>query len=106
MSEPGWQKTLPFPPVVTRRCTPGIAQRSSGTVIAELLGSSQYGCGPRSYCCFTQMTILIESGTSVPLGLEALAEQMPTSYFKQSVGVSRTAAMYPGHSTRQRCAHA
>jgi type II secretory pathway component PulF len=34
---------------------------------------------------YTQMTILIESGTSVPSGLDALAKQMPMSYFKQVV---------------------
>lgn len=35
---------------------------------------------------YTQMTILIESGTSVPLGLEALEKQTPKSLLKQVIG--------------------
>jgi type II secretory pathway component PulF len=42
------------------------------------------------------MTILIESGTSVPLGLDALAKQMPTSYFKQVV-IHLTQLVREGH---------
>jgi type IV pilus assembly protein PilC len=35
---------------------------------------------------YTQITILIESGTSVPLGLEALEKQMPGGLLKQIIG--------------------
>jgi type II secretory pathway component PulF len=35
---------------------------------------------------YTQITILIESGTSVPLGLEALEKQMPNGVLKQIIG--------------------
>ena len=45
---------------------------------------------------YTQMTILIESGTSVPLGLDALAKQMPTSYCKQVV-IHLTQLVREGH---------
>ena len=45
---------------------------------------------------YTQMTILIESGTSVPLGLDALAKQMPTSHFKQAV-IHLTQLVREGH---------